>query len=164
MPPAELLAYFSAERDGAWLLVAMGIGGLGLATWLWHARHVHQAMAWPLLLFALLELGIGLGLAWRTPAQVATLTAGLAAAPAATLATERARMAAVNRNFRIVKVVETVLIVLGTALVVLGGRASLTGIGLGLVVEAALLLAFDVFAATRAAHYSAWLAAPALGG
>lgn len=113
-----------------------------------------------LLLFALLELGIGCGLAWRTPGQAAALVEGLDRTPAVTLAAERTRMATVERNFRIVKVVELALLALGAGLVLLGGRAALTGIGLGLVLEAALLLVFDVFAAARAADYTAWLTTP----
>jgi hypothetical protein len=86
------------------------------------------------------------------------LEAGLRTTPAATVSAETRRMDKVNKNFRIVKAVEVVLIVAGLALaVLLPHPGNWAAVGLGLLVEAAVLLAFDAFAHQRALVYTRWL-------
>jgi hypothetical protein len=67
-------------------------------------------------------------------------------------------MARVQRNFRYVELVEAVL-PLGSLALVLGlrERPAWVGVGLGLLVQAGVMLAFDVFAEARGAVYYAWL-------
>jgi hypothetical protein len=67
-------------------------------------------------------------------------------------------MASVNRNFRIVKVVEVVLILAGLALVfLLPHPGTWPAVGLGLLAEASALLVFDAFAHHRGLGYAQWL-------
>ena len=158
MPPVELTEYFAAERQGGFLLVAMALVGLGLAIFLWIARSTFLAMAWPLVIFAVIQLAIGLTVALRTPAQVTTLEQGMASNAAATLAGESERMQKIHANFRIFKAIEVALIAIGLALVLLlpmPGTAS--SVGLGLALEAVVLLVFDSFAHHRALVYTQWL-------
>jgi hypothetical protein len=87
-------------------------------------------------------------------AAVLCLALGATAARAA----ELARMERVNRSFKWVEVLEAVLIV-GALVMVFAfrERPSVTAIGLGLLVQAAMMLAFDVFAEHRAHAYTSWL-------
>jgi hypothetical protein len=158
VPSAELIDYFTAEKQGGFLLVALALAGLGFAAFLWATRSAFLAMAWPLIVLGLFQLVIGLAVALRTPGQVSSLEQGLQTSKAATVSAETQRMNTVNKNFRVVKVVEYVLIVLGLLLTVLLPHPSTwASVGLGLLVEAAVLLVFDVFAHQRALVYIQWL-------
>lgn len=70
MPPAELAAYFTAERQGGFFLVALALVSFGFAATLWANRSAFAAMAWPLVALGSLQLIIGLVVALRTPSQV----------------------------------------------------------------------------------------------
>ena len=67
-------------------------------------------------------------------------------------------MDTVNRNFRGIKIAEVAIIVLSLALVLgFPQPGTWSAVGLGLLIEAAALLAFDVFAHQRALVYTEWL-------
>lgn len=158
MPPTELATYFIAERQGGFFLVALALVSLGFAAVLWANRSAFVAMAWPLVVLGSLQLVIGLVVALRTPAQVASLEQGLRASRATTVAAEIQRMKRVETNFRVVKVVEASVIVVGLLLALgLPHPGTWPSVGLGLLVEAAVLLAFDAFAHQRALVYTRWL-------
>lgn len=158
MPPIELTEYFAAERQGGFLLVAMALAGLGFAIFLWIARSAFLAMAWPVVVFAVIQLAIGLTVALRTPAQVTALEHGMASTAAATVASETARMQKINANFRFFKAIEVALIAIGLALVLLFPvPGTVSAVGLGLALEAVVLLVFDSFAHHRALSYTQWL-------
>ena len=72
MPTTELTTYFIAERQGGFVLVALALVSLGFAAVLWANRSAFVAMAWPLVVLGSLQLVIGLVVALRTPAQVAS--------------------------------------------------------------------------------------------
>lgn len=158
MPSVELAQYFTAERQGGFLLVALALTGFGFAAFLWLTRSAFLAMAWPLVILGAFQLVVGLTVALRTPGQVASLEQGLRTSPAATASAESQRMSRVDRNFRIVKAAEVGCIVLALLLAVLLPHPSTwAAVGLGLLVEAAVLLAFDAFAHQRALVYTQWL-------
>jgi len=158
VPPTELATYFIAERQGGFFLVALALVSLGFAAVLWANRSAFVAMAWPLVVLGSLQLVIGLVVALRTPAQVASLEQGLRASRATTVAAEIQRMKRVETNFRVVKVVEASVIVVGLLLALgLPHPGTWPSVGLGLLVEAAVLLAFDAFAHQRALVYTRWL-------
>ena len=158
MPSAELAEYFTAERQAGFLLVALGLAGFGFGAFLWVIRSAFLATAWPLVVLGLFQVAIGLTVALRTPEQVASLEQGLRTSPAATVSAETQRMSTVNRNFRVIKVAEVAFIVLGLLLAVfLPHPSTWAAVGLGLLVESAVLLAFDAFAQQRALVYTQWL-------
>lgn len=158
MVPTELTDYFTAERNGALLLIALAAASFGFAAYLLLTHNAFRAMAAPLVVLGGFQLAVGLAVALRTPAKVTSLAAGWESAPAATAAGEIERMQVVNRNFRAVKGVEVGLILGGLLLALLLPHPG-TGaaIGLGLLVEASVLLAFDAFAHHRALVYTQWL-------
>jgi hypothetical protein len=154
----EIAAYFTAERRGGFLLVAMAIAGFALAAFLWRTQSIFLAMVWPLIILGVIEVIIGLVIALRTPGQVAALEEGLRTSPAATVSAETRRMSRINRNFRIIKVVEVAVIALGLLLaVLLPPPSAWAAVGMGLLAKATLLLAFDTFAHHRAEVYTHWL-------
>jgi hypothetical protein len=155
---AELISYFGAERNGALLLLCMGAVSFAGAFALWQTRSAFLAMMWPLIVFGTFEVLIGGAVFLRTSSQVQQLEARLAEDRESAVADEVVRMDGVNRNFRIVKVVEVVVIGIGLlALFAFPVGSPWYSVGLGLIVQGAALLAFDSFAHHRADVYVEWL-------
>ena len=162
----ELTAYFTAEKQGGLLLVALAAASFALGGWLLATKHLFSAMAWPLLVLGGLELVIGITVAGRAGSQVAAIEAGLRDTRAATITGEVERMARINGTFELLKKVEVALVVVGLVLAVARpAPATLGAIGLGLALQCVVLLVFDTFAHHRAEHYVQWLIAlpPAAG-
>ena len=152
----SLAVYFAGEKSAG--LVLAVIGALALA---WGGLIYRngagdlRGVLWPVMLVGALQLAVGVGLYARTDGQVAALRAQLDREPPAFLAAERPRMAKVQRNFIVIEWVEVVLLVVGVALA-LGRKGSVVpwGVGAGMVVQAGVMLAFDLLAERRGA---AWL-------
>jgi hypothetical protein len=160
MPFPELTAYFTAEKHGGFLLIALAAASLALAVYLFAAKSPFAAMAWPLLVLGGLEVVIGGSVASRAASQIAELEVGLQAKRAVTVIGEVERMARVNTTFEIVKRVEIALIALSLLfLFVRPAPETLGAIGLGILLQCAVLLVFDTFAHHRALHYVEWLIA-----
>ena len=173
-PRAFLLPYFDAERDEAMLFVAVGVLAVVAAAWLWRGLPRWRGAALPLVAIALIQLVVG-GTVWlRTDAQVAALAARYDSDRSGFQREEVARMAAVNRNFRVYKAIEIALLAVAVALVVASRRRAgisddrrdfWRAFGAGLALQAALMLTLDLFAEARGGAYAArieslWRAAP----
>ena len=77
-----------------------------------------------------------------------------------TITSEIERMARVNGTFVLIKKVEIALIALSVLfLIVQPAPATLGAMGLGILLQSAVLLVFDTFAHHRALHYVEWLIA-----
>ncbi len=159
MPSDALHQYFAGERDGGVLLAALGVAALAFAWWLRADGGAFRSMLYPLAIVGLLELAVGVGLAAKAGPQVARLEQAFAADAIAARATEGARMAEVQRNFVRIKLVETTLVLAALAMVMLGRREVLIAVGMGLALQGAVMLSFDVFAERRGVAYSVWLRA-----
>lgn len=156
----ELTAYFTAEKQGGLLLVALAVASLALAGYLFATKSLFGAMAWPVLVLGGIELVIGISVASRAESQIAEIAAGLQATRTVTITTEVERMARVNGTFTVIKKVEIALIAVGVLfLVVQPAPATLGSIGLGILLQSAILLVFDTFAHDRAIRYVEWLIA-----
>jgi hypothetical protein len=149
-----IMSYFMAEKYGAMILLFAGLATLGAAIALVAIRSSYRGMAVPLALFALFELGIGGGVGARTDGQVAGLLDKFTHAPSEMAREELSRMGPVMRNFEIVKIVEIAVFALGVALVYACRRNDFAfAAGVGCVLQASLLLIFDLIAARRAEVY-----------
>lgn len=164
-PPAtsrELMSqrmhgYFRGELDLA--SVAMGLGaGSGYAGGFLLARatDASRAAAVPILTVGVAQIAIGLGLLVRTGPQVRELDSQIAKTPEAYGATEGERMAEVVSRFAIFRAIEAVLLVGGAGTAALGAVLQedlAIGAGLGLGVQAGVVLVLDAFAEARAERY-----------
>jgi len=160
MPFPELTTYFAAEKHGGVLLIALAVASLAFAGYLFATKSLFSAMAWPVLVLGGIELVIGLTIATRTAAQVAELETALQTKRNVAITTEVERMARVNGTFEAIKKVEVALIVVGLVFaLVRPAPATLGAVGLGIVLQCAVLLAFDTFAHHRALRYVEWLIA-----
>lgn len=156
-PFQPLQHYFDGEKQGALWCLGLGLVAMATTLWLWRSSGPFRAMAIPLALIGLVQLGIGVGLLARTDGQVATLRRQLAGSPGPARDQELGRMERVNRSFRVIELVEAVLIAGGVILALtLRGRTA-AAVGMGLLVQAAVMLVFDLFAEHRALVYTDWL-------
>lgn len=151
---AAMEAYFAGEKAESLLFVIVGVLAIGIALTLLGKQHRLRGMAYPLIAVALIQIGVGGTVYLRTDEQVATLSAQLAIAPTEYKRAELARMEKVAAAFDLYKIVEIVLIAAGLAMVVgLRRRPTLHAAGIGLALQATLMLAADLVAEERADVY-----------
>jgi hypothetical protein len=149
-----MLTYFHAEKQEALLFLLVGVAALLASGLLLRGDGPWRSMAWPLTAVAAIQVVVGLTVFLRTDAQLAGLVANLASDPAACRAEELARMSRVMWSFQVYGLIELLLIAAGVALAALQpGRQSLYAIGVGLVIQASLMLVLDLFAAQRGRAY-----------
>jgi hypothetical protein len=159
MPTTALHQYFNGETQAGYLVAAIGVASVCLAFYLLIVRSPLKAMAWPLIVLGIGEAAVGVGLVMRTGPQLAALEAGFHQEPQASAAGELQRIGRVNRSFRILIAAELCLVVSGAALAVFlrANSTAWAAAGLGLMLQASVMLVFDVFAEHRAGGYARWL-------
>jgi hypothetical protein len=163
-----LTSYFAGEKSGGLLVATLGLVVAGFAAALWRVDGARPFAA-TLAVFAIIELGLGIGLYVKTGPQVAGLETLFGRDAAAFFAAETPRMIKVQRNFVWLEVLWLVLIALAAGVAVWKKQdPRWSGIALGVLVNVSVILAFDVFAERRGADYLAALqrgsAAQGLGG
>ena len=150
----HMSSYFSAEKQESLIFMAVGLLAIGIGAWLWMSGHRLKSMAYPLVIIAVLQIVVGGSVYLRTDAQLSNLSAQLQANPVGLKAEETTRMQTVMKHFSIYKVVEMVLLMAGVGLIAfLQHNDMAAGIGVGLVLQAALTLTLDVFAEARGSGY-----------
>lgn len=151
---AAVITYFSAEKRESLLFLAAGVLALLAALFLVRTGSPLRGMAWPLSAVALIQLVVGGTVYARTDAQVLGLHRQLQQDPRAYTAAELARMRTVRRSFALYKTIEIVLLVAGlTGIFLFRDRETWYAVALGLALQAALMLAFDLAAERRADVY-----------
>jgi hypothetical protein len=151
-----LSIYFDGEKYAGLLLAGVAAGILVAAAVIFRGRTDLRSFAFTLAILALAEIALGLGLYLRTGPQVQRLAAQLGSDAPAFRSAEAARMARVQRTFVIVEYVEgAIIVVCAVVALTQKHRPVLTGVGLGLLIHGAVLLAFDAIAERRGAAYVA---------
>lgn len=150
----HILKYFRAEKDAGLYILIIGCAIIVLSAWLWWSGSRYRAMAIPLVVIALIEVTVGSVLYIRTDKQIDTLTEQYYTDREAYARAETARMERIMSRFTIYKVVEIVLLISGVVLAtVYRSRPVLAGVGIGLMIQAAIMLGIDVVASQRAQVY-----------
>jgi hypothetical protein len=152
----QLDAYFGAEKSESLAFLAVGLIACAVAaTVFWRVRDpLCRGLALPLLLVGLVQVGVGAAIHARTDAQLEALKAQHQAAPAEFKAQELARMKAVRSSFMAYKVLEVAFIFIGLGLAFTRRLHRFwRGLGLGMLVQGALMLPADLLAEQRADTY-----------
>ena len=151
---AALVRYFSAERAESVVFVGCAAAAAAASAALVALRSPFRAMAWPLLAAGLVQLVVGGVIFLRTPGQRARLLQQLRSNPAGYRSDETARMVRVQRSFVLYKRIEVGLLAAGLAFASIDayGR-TLYALGMGLILEAGLMLALDLRAERRGERY-----------
>jgi hypothetical protein len=153
-----LVRYFHGEKLGGAFLIAVAVVALAASIVVWRAGWWFRAIAFPLGIVAVLQIAIGVVLLARTERQVAALKQGLRETPESARAAEIARMEKVTTSFRWIEIAEVVLIAVGVAMALgMRSRPTVSAVGMGILLQATLLLVFDLIAEARAHVYVAWL-------
>jgi hypothetical protein len=153
---ANMAEYFLAEKQESLIFLLVGALAIGASIYLLVTRHSYRGMAYPLIAVGLIQIAVGGSVYLRTDAQLAGLGEQLTAAPAAYKAAELPRMEKVATNFTIYKGIEIALLAAGIALTfAFRQREQLYGAGIGLILQASLMLVFDLVAERRADTYMA---------
>jgi hypothetical protein len=149
-----LIAYFLAEKRESLLFMGAGVAALLASILLFRSSSPYRGMIGPLALIALIQLGVGGAVYFRTDAQIAELTALLEKDPPAYVAKELPRMEKVSSSFTTYKFAEIALLAAGIAMTFLfRGRDVPYSIGVGLIIQPSLMLVLDLFAERRADVY-----------
>jgi hypothetical protein len=155
-----LATYFNGEKYAGLMLAGIVMVAIVAAGFLYRADVRLRPFAITLGLVALAEIALGIGLYARTGPQVRRLEEQLRSNEANFYAAEGARMARVQRNFVLVEYVELfVIITTAVAAVALKRRHGvISGVAIGLLINASILLAFDLLAERRGGEYLGALA------
>jgi hypothetical protein len=156
----ELLRYFEAEKQESLLFLGVGAVAIGVSIYLLVTAHAYRGMSYPLIAVGLIQIAVGGAVFFRTDAQVAALTTQLAREPMAYQAAEQARMQKVSASFKLYKGIEIALLAAGIVLTYLFAKSErVYGAGVGLILQASLMLILDLFAERRADRYIEQIAA-----
>lgn len=156
---AQMDAYLDAERTESKLFVGMGVLSIagGAAALAASERDFMKGASYPLMGVGLIQLVVGSAVWWRTEEQKAQLRMLIHSEPSRYVSEESARMKQVNDNFVIYRWTEISL--LGAGLATAGAGHALdkefvTGLGVGLAFQSAVMLTLDYFAEQRGNEYA----------
>ncbi len=149
--------YFHEEKSAAKMAIfgSALIGGAG--AYLTSQSDLGRGAGYALIGVAPIALIVGGTVYARTNSQLRRLEDQLEAAPLDYRRDELARMAKVNQQFYYLRIAEYSLFGAGALTTAIGaakGAGLTTGVGIGLMIDAALLLLFDHFAEVRAQTYT----------
>jgi hypothetical protein len=151
-------AYFNAEKTGGLMFITLAVVAIGVAAWTWRYGAFCRGAAWPLVLVALLQLGVGGTVWWRSPQNLARVQHIIANERTRLGSEEIPRMQSVVKEFARNQWVELALMAAGILIVLLAPCGTAwQGAGAGLAVQAGWVIFLDWFAARRAADYLSWL-------
>ena len=155
----DIEKYFIAEKSESLLFVIIGIVAIVVATvFLFFTKtNFYKGMAWPLLLIAVIQITVGYTVYKRADEDRKSNSYAYDLNPAALKNKEIPRMEKVNRNFVLYRWIEIALIIAGLVLIFLyrsnTDKAFLFGLGVGLAIQAGIMLAADFFAEKRGITY-----------
>lgn len=156
---ADIEKYFTAEKNESLLFIIIGIAAIVLAIvfLLVLKTNFYKGMALPLLLIALIQVSVGYTVYKRSDADRKRNVYAYDMNPQELKTKEIPRMEKVNKNFILYRWIEIGLILAGIALIYLyrtnEERTFLYGLGVGLAIQAFIMLGADYFAEARAKTY-----------
>ncbi|MGE0771378.1 MAG: hypothetical protein AB7K37_06690 [Cyclobacteriaceae bacterium] len=154
MSPIE--KYFQAERWYCGGGIAIGITAIAIAAYflLKVKEPYYIGMSWPLLTIGVLFLVVCTGVFVRSPKDTARVTEFVQSGSPQLQREEIPRMEKVMKNFRVIMVVEVILILLSIGLLLLAPLSpAWKGAFAGILIMASLLLCFDYLADKRGQVY-----------
>lgn len=156
---SQMEDYLDAERAESRLFVGMGVLAVGGGTAALAAsdRDFLRGAGPPLIGVGLIQLVVGGSVWWRTERQKAELRSLILSDPARYVSEETARMKVVNDNFVIYRWTELSLLGAGVATAGVGralDKEFVTGLGVGLAFQSAVMLTLDYFAEKRGREYA----------
>jgi len=152
--------YFNAEKFESLFFIAVGVLAIGISVYHWFVvkESYSKGMAVSLSLVACIQLTVGFTVYLRSPKDIIRVENILKNDPTKIQTEEIPRMEMVMKNFIAYRYIEIALIIVGlTLFFLLPNHAFWKGLGLGLLIQAALMLLLDFFAESRGSEYLTYL-------
>ena len=152
--------YFNGEKAESYIFIIMGVIALTMALYFFFAFKTSfwKGVAIPFVMVALLEFVVGYTIVTRSPKDLVRVETFITKEPLKIQTEEIPRMEKVLNNFVIFRYVEIALIIVGIVLMYSSMNDTFwRGIGLGLFVQASVVLSLDFFAERRGHIYVVYL-------
>lgn len=156
----DIERYFTAEKSESLVFIIIGLAAIVAAVILFFFLKTgfHKGMAMPLLLIACIQITVGYTVYKRSDSDRKRNSYAYDMNPDELKNKEIPRMLVVKKNFIIYRWIEIALLISGLLLFFLGRsnyvKAFWTGVGMGLAIQAAIMLCADYFAEARAITYT----------
>lgn len=156
----SVVKYFNGEKAESYLFILVGVIAFALAFYFFFVLKTSfwKGVAIPFIIIASLEFIVGYTIVTRSSKDMMRVQTYITNEPQKIQIDEIPRMEKVLSNFVIYRYVEIALIILGITLMY--GSLNDTfwrGIGLGLFMQASIVLSLDFFAERRGHHYIVYL-------
>lgn len=148
--------YFTAEKNESLLFLLMGVAAIAFSAYAlvkW-SEPFYKGLAIPLVLIGIIQIVVGGSVYFRTDKQIADLEKLYQTSISDFKTQETLRMDTVMKNFSLYKKVEIAFVLIGIALIVfINSRDFWLGVGVGMLLQGAVMLTLDIFAERRGTVY-----------
>lgn len=150
--------YFTEEKIESLFFIIVGVMTISLAFIFWFIikYSFYTGSAFPFLLIGLIQLIVGTTVYIRSPKDIVKVEHIIKHEPQKIQTEELPRMETVMKSFTIYKWIEITLILIGVVLFMSFYNSSQTfwkGLGLGLIIQASIMLTLDIVAEKRGRTY-----------
>ena len=155
-----IVKYFNGEKVESYIFIIIGVISLAMALYFLFGLKTSfwKGVAIPFIVVACLEFIVGYTIVTRSPNDIKRIENFINSEPQNIKNLEIPRVEKVLSNFVIFRYVEIALIILGIALMYSSMNDTLLrGIGLGLFIQASIVLSLDFFAERRGYIYFEYL-------
>lgn len=151
--------YFAGERTQCLIGIVISILSICFSIYFFKTgKPMLKGIAYPSTTIAIILLTICVGVVWRTPKDILRVNSYSKFEPSKLKSDELPRMEKVMTNFKLLKRIEIILLVIGLLLIVVFWKNPLLkGIAIGLMVNASIMFTFDTFAEKRGHNYLEYL-------
>ncbi|MBI3219530.1 MAG: hypothetical protein HYZ44_08465 [Bacteroidetes bacterium] len=148
--------YFTAEKNESLIFILFGILTIGFSVYAlvkW-GDSFYRGFGIPAILIGIIQMVVGSTVYFRTDKQIIQVGTQYQQDKAAFKKAEGPRMETVMKNFSIYKVAEVAFVVVGLLLIFFAKSQEFwLGIGVGMLLQGALMLTADIFAERRGREY-----------
>jgi hypothetical protein len=148
--------YFTAEKNESLIFILFGMLTIGFSVYalLKWGDSFYRGFAVPAILIGIIQIVVGSTVYFRTDKQIIQLETLYQKDKAAFAKAETPRMDTVMKNFSLYKKVEVAFVVIGLLLIFfVSSKEFWLGIGVGMLLQGALMLTADIFAERRGTAY-----------
>lgn len=156
----NIVKYFHGEKSESYIFILMGVIAFAVALYFIFVLKTSfwKGVAIPFIVVSSLEFIVGYTIVTRSPKDILRVEKFISKEPQKIKTVEIPRMEKVMSNFILYRYVEIVLIILGVFLMYSSMNDNLwKGIGLGLFIQASMVLCLDFFAEKRGFVYLEYL-------
>lgn len=156
----QVSQYFNAEKAESILFIAAGLIAIIVSAYFFIKlkQPFYNGLAYSLIVIALIQLTVGISIYYRSPKDISRVNQIIQTDKAKIKTEEIPRMKTVMKNFVLYRWIEISLIIIGIIMFLFFGPGTIwRGVGLGLFIQAGLMLLFDYFAESRGTIYLEYL-------